>query len=85
MNAIQACELVVKEQSCKLLRARKDEPLQFDVKDSFTGKRRGWFYLDHFTASAVTQVYNAVSLDNQAKLARLPLPRLLTIVWKYVK
>lgn len=85
MNAIQACQLVVSEKSCKLLRQRKDEPLQFDVKDSFTGKRRGWFYLDHFTASAVTQVYNAVSEENKAKLARLPLPKLLTSVWKFCK
>jgi hypothetical protein len=40
--------------------------------------------VDAFTASAVTQVYDALSPENKAKMETLPTSRLVDIVWKLV-
>ena len=38
--------------------------------------------LDHFSASALVQIYDALSPENQAKLEAMPLDRAMDIVWK---
>ncbi len=63
----------------------KGEPWQYDAKDAFCGKKKGWFYFDAFTASAMRTVFNALSADNQSKFICLPLPTLVDFTWKHVK
>jgi hypothetical protein len=84
MTAIEAARKVYTEKSCHLLRPRKDEPAQYDVKDAFTGKKRGWFYLDLFTASAIVKVHEAVNESNRAKLEKLPITTLARICFQMV-
>jgi hypothetical protein len=88
MNSIQAIQEAF-DGGCKLIRRRKEngpenEP-QYDVKDAFTGKKRGWIYLDHFTASAVMAVYSRLSPENQERSKKIPLTKLVDFAWKYVK
>jgi hypothetical protein len=84
MTAIQACEKVYSEHQVHLIRQRKDEHGQYDVKEAFQGKKKGWFYLDSFTASAVVKVYRAVNDGNKEKLAQLPIERLASISFKMI-
>jgi len=70
----------------RLLRLRKDTTNEFDVKpDAFTGKKRGWFYLDAFTASAIVAVHDALNEANRQKYVALPLPKLISVTWKLCK
>ena len=61
------------------------QPIQYDVKDGFTGKKRGWFYFDTFTASAMSQVFKALKPETQEKFNCLPIPTLVDFVWKKVQ
>jgi hypothetical protein len=79
MTALDAARKVYEEKSCHLLRPRKDAPGEYDVKPAFTGKARGWAYLDLFTASAIVRVSDAVNETNRAKMAALPLAKLARI------
>jgi hypothetical protein len=63
----------------------KGKPYHYDVKDAFTGKKKGWFYMDAFTASAMTAVYNALTPENRPKFDCIALPRLIDFTWKHVK
>lgn len=82
MTAIDAARLAVNE-GCQLLRPRKDEIGQYDAKHfADGGKKRGWFYLDSFSASAITQVYDALSPENQAKYNRLRIDKMAVIAFK---
>jgi hypothetical protein len=84
MTTIEAAQYVL-DNGVSLMRQRKDAPDQFDVKEAFTGNKRGWFYMDAFTASAIVNVYKALNETNRAKYAALPLPKLITVTWKLVK
>jgi hypothetical protein len=81
----------VTTEGCKLVRLAKVEhvkgqPWQYDVKDAFTGnKKKGWFYFDAFTASAMKAVHDALSPENQAKFDTINLPTLVDFTWKHVK
>ncbi len=83
MTIIQAAQHV-KSNGCSLMRQRKDSA-EFDVKEAFSGKKRGWFYMDAFTASAICAVYDALNEANRPKYAALPLPKLISVTWKLVK
>ena len=85
MTAINAARKVVAEKQCALLRPRKGEPLQYDCKDAFTGKKRGWFFLDLFTSSAIVQVYEAISEANRTRLERLPIQTIARICFQMIK
>jgi hypothetical protein len=61
----------------------KGQPYQYDVKHS--GKKKGWFYFDSFTAGAVLAVYNSLNEQNKAKFSTLHLVTILDFVWKHVK
>ena len=41
--------------------------------------------LDGFTASAIVQVYDKVNDATKKKLEKLPLPKLVNVVWKVMK
>ena len=80
----------VLENGVSLVRHRKGDhikgqPYHYDVKDGFTGKKKGWMYFDTFTASAVQQVYNALSPEHQEKFNRIPMMRLVDFTWNHVK
>lgn len=72
-----------------LIRDRKDhikgQPYEYDVKDGFSGKRRGWVYLDSFSLGALRAVYNGLNEDNKAKFNNIHISRLLDLAWKYAK
>jgi hypothetical protein len=75
-----------KENGCQLVRPRKDQPLQYDCKHfAVGGKKKGWIYLDSFTASHVINVYNAVETKYKEKLEKLGLLRLIDLCWKVAK
>jgi hypothetical protein len=82
MTAFEAASKVVADKQCVLLRPRKGEPLQYDVKDAFCGRKRGWFYLDLFTSSVISQVYSAVNEQNKAKLANMPIQKIARICFQ---
>lgn len=54
------------------------------VKNKQYEKYKGMM-LDGFTANAIVQVYDKVSDSMKAKLEKLPLPKLVSIVWKVMK
>jgi len=85
MTAIDAARKVVNEKQCVLLRPRREEPLQYDCKDAFTGKKKGWFFLDLFTSSAIVKVHEAINETNQAKLEKLPIQRIASICFQLIK
>jgi hypothetical protein len=84
MTIIEASRHVLSN-GVSLLRLRKDSTDQFDVKEAFSGKKRGWFYLDAFTASAIVSVHDALNEQNRSKYLALPLPKLITVTWKLCK
>ena len=92
MNTIQASELVLQE-GVKLLRRRAENAIdengkpvpQYDVKDAFTGKKKGWFYLDAFTASAIMACYNALNDDNKKKAPRICVEKWADFAFSHVK
>ena len=83
MTHIEAAKWVL-DNGCALIRPRTGEKHQFDVKPFTSRSKRGWFYMDAFTASAMVAVFNALNAQNQAKFHIVPLPKVLDFVWKNV-
>ena len=54
------------------------------VKNQQYEKYKGMM-LDGFTANAIMKVYDKVNDQMKAKLEKLPLPKLVSIVWKVMK
>ena len=52
------------------------------VKDPVSGKK---MKVDTYTASAITQVYDAINLSNKKKFVKLPLLKMQKIAKKFVK
>lgn len=64
---------------------RHREGNQYDCQVSmWTGNNRGWTLLDHYTASAVVQIYENLKPENQEKYINMPLLKLLDITWQLV-
>lgn len=63
----------------------KGEPWQYDVKEMFTGKKKGWIVLDAFTSSAMLQVYNAMNPEQQSKYNTIHFLRLVDFTWKVLR
>ena len=81
MNIYEVAKKAVNEGSAQKIRHRGGN--QYDCQEGiWTGNNRRWMLLDHFTASAIVQIYEALKPENQAKYVRLPLDRLLNITWK---
>jgi len=80
---------IIKDEGIVLIRPSKKEwvkgqPIDYDVKEAFTGKKKGWCYLDAFTKSAMRQVYNALKPDKQAIYDNIPITRLIDFTWEVV-
>jgi hypothetical protein len=84
MTTLEAAKHVV-ENGCSLMRPRKNSANEWDVKEAFQGKARGWFYMDIMTASMLVSVYNALRPDLQEKFNRLPLMKLINLGWSVTK
>lgn len=56
---------------------------QYDCQvGMWTGNNRGWTLLDHYTASAIVQVYENLKPENQVKYMNLPMMKLIDVTWK---
>lgn len=80
---------VTDEHQAVLIRLRKGhvkgQPYEYDVKELFTGNKKGWVVLDGFTASAMLAIYNGLKPENQDKFNLISLPKLIDFTWKHVK
>jgi hypothetical protein len=81
---LDAAEMVVETKSACLIRPRKGVDAEYDVKEAFTGKKRGWALLDLFTASAVTAAADKVGVAERAKMNRMSPSSLTTLAFKFV-
>ena len=78
------CANYVKENGCCLIRERKGTN-EYDCKVFTSGSKRGWVYLDGYTASAVVSIYNALGDDNKVKFETLSALAAIDITWKLLK
>lgn len=62
----------------------KGEAKQYDLKQLFTGKSRGWTVFDLMTANAVMAVYNGANEEMRPKLDTIPLNSLISFCWRMV-
>lgn len=85
MKFIDCAKMVVNESQCMLIRARKDSPGEYDYKEAFQGKKKGWVYLDGFTSSAVVQIHNALNDTNKIKFESLPAMKAIDVTWRLIK
>lgn len=84
MNAVEVARLVRDSGSAHQIRPRKDGQ-GYDCKPIFTGKSRGWTFVDIMTAGAIMAVYEALSEPNRAKLEALPIDKAARICFKFVR
>jgi hypothetical protein len=71
----------------KNLAEEKETPIDVArriVKNQQYEKYKGMM-LDGFTANAIMKVYDKVNDKMKAKLEKLPLPKLVSIVWKVMR
>lgn len=83
MNSIEICEMVLKEKVCSLVRLRKGTRCQYDLKSAFSGKKKNWFYLDTFSASAVMAVYKDLKEENKIRAGKIPIDMLVDFAFKH--
>jgi hypothetical protein len=60
------------------------EKLRKIVREHQHAKIEGYL-VDGFTASGLVQVYDALSEENRAKFAALPLPQMVDVMWRLVE
>ena len=89
---MKASEIIyhVLENGITLVRVKKVEhvkgtPFEYDVKSGFTGKKKGWVWLDTFTASAMKAIYEVLNPESQEKYDCLPLTAIINFTWKHIK
>jgi hypothetical protein len=80
---------IIKMEGLQLIRPRREEhvkgePREYDVKEAFTGSKKGFVYLDITTKNAMRTVYNALSESSRAKYDTVPFMRLVDFTWKCV-
>jgi hypothetical protein len=80
---------IIKLEGLQLIRPRKvehvkGEPYQYDVKEAFTGKKKGFVYMDAFTKNAMRTVYNAMNPEQQAKYDNIHILKLVDFTWKCI-
>ncbi len=87
MVASEIIKRITEEKGCVLIRYREpiSKPYQYDVKEPFTGNKKGWVIVDLFTASAMMTVYNALSEINKPKFDLIPFNKLVDFTWKNIK
>lgn len=84
MRGIEVARLAQND-GVQLFRARKDNPLDYDAKPYFCGRKGGWVILDSFSASAIVQVYDALNETNRTKYETLSLQKMAKVAFKFVK
>ena len=62
----------------------KGQPWEYDVKEAFTGSKKGFVYLDSFTKSAMRQVYAAMKEETKKTYDTIHISRLIDFTWKMV-
>lgn len=86
MSTIEAARAVTEQCQCHVLRQRKDAPAGvYDAKPYGGGNKRGWFYLDLFTAGAIMTVYNALNEVNRERYGRMPIHVAASFAFKHVR
>lgn len=86
MTSVEAARLVVKSKTCHMVRRRKGPSVQYDARPyHLGGKKKGWFYLDLFSASAVTAVYDALNEENRQRFAGLPLVTAVKVAFQLIQ
>ena len=90
MTISEIVRQIVADKGTRMIRPRKEvhirgTPWQYDMKDLFTGNKGGWVFVDLFTASAMTAIYNALSDENKGKFDLIPLAQLIDFTWRNVK
>ncbi len=81
---------IIKMEGLQLIRPKKIEhekgtPYQYDVKEAFTGSKKGFVYLDALTKNAMRTVYDALSDEHKKKFNNIPFMKLVDFTWKMVK
>ncbi len=87
MTISEIIKKIDSEKQAVMIRFRgtdEQKNLQYDVKELFSGKSRGWTALDGFTASAMLKVYNQMGEGNRSKYDRVALNKLITFTWRYI-
>jgi hypothetical protein len=86
MRLSEISKKIVSEKSAVMIRPRPrtetTAPWEYDVKDLFTGKKKGWILLDLFTASKMLLVFNAIKPENQTRFDMLPLDKTVDFCMK---
>ena len=85
MTSMEVFRTVKDSGTCHLVRPRKDAPGQYDARPFGQGSKRGWFYVDLFTASAVCAVHDALNDKNKAKLEALAIPKAAHVAFRLVR
>lgn len=83
MKFIDCAKKVVEEKSYMLIRNRKNSN-EYDVKAG-EGSKRGWTYLDGYSASAVVNVYNALNLENKLKFESLSALKAINVAFRLIQ
>lgn len=84
MKGIEVARKVVAEKSAYLVRPMKGHEGQYDAKP-WSGNKRGWMFVDLFSASTLVAVYDAINAEDQAKLDSFELPKAIAIAFKLLK
>jgi hypothetical protein len=85
MDAIEICRQIIEDKQCYVVRPKKDILAEYDAKPYGSGNKRGWTYVDLFSASAVLNVYRALNPENQSKFAALPIEKMCRVAFKLCK
>lgn len=84
MTFIEVCRKV-NDEGMMSFKSKAKAPLQYDIKDYFNKKGRGWTLLDAMTASLCVRVYDAVNEESRTKLDSFPALQFIDVCWKLVK
>jgi len=90
MRISDIAKKVLDDHTALMIRERKGnvlgEPREYDVKELFTGNKKGWQIIDAMTANAMCTVYSALSSDaHREKWDKIPLFKLIDFTWSCVK
>lgn len=84
MTSIQVAQHV-NDHGVQLFRPTKGKEGQYDVKDFFSGNKRGWIALDAFSASAILAVHKALKDELKPHFEACSPQKQARIAFKFVK
>lgn len=89
MTITQACEQVLKESSCGMVRPTKKAmvpgPVQYDFHFYGAGKKKGWTYLDTTSASVYLQIYQRMTERQRQALEAMSLQKAIALIWRIAR